>query len=167
MLATKKFETPWRISCSYKKGSLERDMPSIRMLVGLLLALTWQAASALLKLSSSTSSSWRGLCQQPDWAPHQLGAQALATWACSWSLQGHDTNSATSGTLGSSERIFHWWWLACSNTLACLWWSLEGLLAAAQNWPIFYKKVLDKKSLACRHSCVPWRKLVDILVEPL
>jgi hypothetical protein len=44
-------------ACSFEKGSLGRDMPSVGMLVGLLLALTWQGASALLELSSSTSSS--------------------------------------------------------------------------------------------------------------
>ncbi len=163
----KNFETPQRNGCSYEKGSLGRDMPSIGMLVGLLLALTWQAASALLELSSSTSSSWRGLCRRPDWDPHWLGACALAPWACSWSHQGHKTNSTASGTLGSSKRFFCHQWLVCSNTLACPWWSLEGLLAAAQNWPISYKKVLDEKSSACWHSCVPWRKLVSILVEPL
>jgi hypothetical protein len=137
-----------------RKGSLGlgRDIPSVGTLVGLLLALTWQAASALLELSSSTSSSWRGLCQWPDGAPHQLGARALAPWACSWSLQGHEPNSAASGTLGSSKRIFLRRWLACSNTLACSWWSLEGLLAAAQNRPISYQKVLVN-SAACWHSC--------------
>ncbi len=43
----------------------------------------------------------------------------------------------------------------CSNTLACPWWSLEGLLAAAQNWPISYQKVLVKTP-----------QLVGNLVEP-
>ena len=38
--------------CSYEKGSLRKDIPSIGTLVGLLLALTWQAASALLGLAS-------------------------------------------------------------------------------------------------------------------
>ncbi len=165
LIGNKNIETPWRNGCSNKKCSLGRDMPSIGTLVGLLIALTWQAVSALLELSSSTLSSWCGLCRWPDWAPHRLGAHALAPWACSWSLQGHKTNSATSGTLGSSERFFCRWWLACSNMLACPWWSLEGLLKTAQNWPISYKKVLGKKSSACRHSCVPWRKLVSILVE--
>jgi hypothetical protein len=55
LLAMKIIEMPWRNGCSYEKGSLERDMPSIGTLVGLLLALTWQAASALLELSSPTS----------------------------------------------------------------------------------------------------------------
>jgi hypothetical protein len=50
LMATKSFEMPWQNGCSYKKGSLGRDMPSIGTLVGLLLALTWQAASALLEL---------------------------------------------------------------------------------------------------------------------
>ncbi len=75
-------------------------------LVGLLLALTRQAASALLKLSSPTLTSWCGLCQQPDWAPCWLSACALTPWDCSWSLQGHGPNSAASSTLGSSKRIF-------------------------------------------------------------
>ncbi len=141
-----------RTAALMRKGSLGRDMPSIGMLVGLLLALTWLAASVLLELSSSTSSSWRGLCQQPDWAPHRLGARVLTPWACSWSLQDHEPNSAASCTLGSSKRIFCHRWLACSNTLACPWWSLEGLLAATQNRPISYQKVLVNLA-ACWHSC--------------
>ncbi len=127
-------------------------MPSVGTLVGLLLFLTWWAASALLELSCLTLSSWSGLCWQPDWAPHRLGARALAPWACSWSLQGHKPNSAASGTSGSSKRFFPRWWLVCSNMLACPWWSLEGMLAAAQNRPISYQKVLVKLA-ACQHSC--------------
>jgi hypothetical protein len=150
----KNFETPWQNGCSYEKGSLGRDMPSIGTLVGLMLASTWLAASALVELSSSSSSSWRGLCQWPDWAPHRLGTRALAPWACSWSLQGHKPNSAVSSTSGSSKRFFCYQWLACSDTLACPWWSLEGLLAAAQNWPISYKKGLWESSSACWRSCI-------------
>ncbi len=75
-------------------------------LAGLLLALTRQAASALLELSSSTLSSWRSLRWQPDWAPHWLGARALAPLACSWSLQGHKPNSAASSTSGSLKSVF-------------------------------------------------------------
>jgi hypothetical protein len=75
-------------------------------LAGLLLASTRPAASALLELSSSTLSSWCGLCQWPDWAPHRLGTRTLAPWACSWSLQGHKHNSAASSTSGSLKRIF-------------------------------------------------------------
>ncbi len=130
LLATNFFETPRRNGCSHEKGSFGRDMPSVGMLVGLLLALTRQAASALLELSSSTLSSWCGLCRQPDWAPHRLGACALSPWACSWSLQGHEPNSAASGTSWPSKRVFCRQWLACSDMLACPWWSLEGSLAA-------------------------------------
>ncbi len=130
-----------------------KKYPSIGTLVGLLLALTWQAASALLELSSSTSSSRRGLCQQPDWASHRLGARALAPWACSWSLQGHEPNFATSSTSGSSKRFFCHQWLVCSNMLSCPWWSSEGSLAVALNWPISHQKVLVN-SAACRHSCL-------------
>ncbi len=97
---------PRQNGSSYKKGSLGRDMPSVGMLVGLLLARTRQAASALLELLSSTLSSWRGLCRQPDWAPHRLGARALTPRASSWSLQGHEPNSAMSGTSGSSKFFF-------------------------------------------------------------
>ncbi len=122
-------------------------------LVGLLLALTRQAASALLELPSPTSTSWCGLCRQSDWAPCRLGAHALAAWDRSWSLQGHGPNSAASSTLGTSKRIFCWLWLACSNVLACSWWSLEGLLMAAQNWPISYQRVLVN-STACWYSCL-------------
>ncbi len=144
------------MAVSTRKGSLGRDMPSVGMLVGLLLALTRLAASALLELSSSTSSSWCGLCRWPDWAPHQLNARALAPWACSWSRQGHEPNSAASGTLGSSKRFFCRRWLACSDTLACPWWSLEGLLAAAQNWAISYQKVLVNFSLP---AFLSWKQL--------
>ncbi len=136
-----------------RKGSLGKDIPSVGTLIGLLLALTWQAASALLEPSSSTSFSWCGLCRRPDWAPHQLGARTIAPWACSWSLQGHKPNSAASSTSGSSKRFFCRQWFACSDTLACPWWSLEGLLAAAPNWPIFYQKVLINLA-ACWHSCL-------------
>jgi hypothetical protein len=55
--------------CSYEKGSLRKDIPSIGTLVGLLLALTWQAASALLGLANLPLTSWRGLCQWSDWPP--------------------------------------------------------------------------------------------------
>ncbi len=121
---------------------------------GLLLALTRQAASTLLELSSPTSTSWRGLCWQPDWAPCWLGACMLAPWDCSWSLQGHGPNSPASSTSGSSKRIFHCQWSACSNVLACsCWWSLEGLLVAAQSRPISYQKFLVNSS-ACWHSCL-------------
>ncbi len=108
LMATQIFETLWRNSYSYntRKSSLGKDIPSIGTLVGLLLALTWQAASALLELSSSTLSSWRGLCRRPDWAPHRLSARALAPWACSWSLQGHKPDSAANGTSGSLKGIF-------------------------------------------------------------
>ncbi len=122
-------------------------------LVGLLLALTRWAASALLELSSPTSTSWCGLSRQPDWAPCPLGARTVAPWDCSQSLQGHETNSAASSTSGSLKRFFCRWWLACSNVLACSCWSLEGLLAAAQNQPISYQKILVNSS-ACRHSCL-------------
>ncbi len=63
----------------------------------------------------------------------------------------HEPNSATSSTSGSSKRIFHHQWLACSNVLACSWWSLECLLAATQNQPISYQKVLVNLA-ACWHS---------------
>jgi hypothetical protein len=142
LLAMKNFETPQRNSFSYEKGSLGRDMPSVGTLVGLLLALTWQTASALLELSSPTSTRWCGLCWWPDWAPHWLGACALAPWDRSWSLQGHKPNCAASSTWGSPKQVFCHWWLACSDVLACSWWSLEGLLVAAQNRPISYQKVL-------------------------
>ncbi len=152
-LATKNFETPQQNGCSYEKGSLGGDMPSVGTLVGLLLASTWQAAYFLLELSSSTLYSWCGLCKWPDWAPHWLKARALAPCACSWSLQGHEPNSAASSTSGSSKRIFCRQWLACSDVLACSWWTLEGLLATAQNWSISYQKVLVNLA-ACLHSCL-------------
>ncbi len=111
----------------------------------------WKCGYSLV--SSSTLSSWRGLCQRPDWAPHWLGTCTLAPWACSWSLQGHEPNSTASSTSGSSKSFFCRRWSACSNVLACSWWSLEGLLAAAQKRPISYQKVLVNLA-ACRHSCL-------------
>ncbi len=79
-------------------------------LVGLLLALTRQAASVVLELSSPTLTSWRSLCWQPDWDPCWLDTRALAPWDRSWSLQGHGPNSAASSTLGFLKRIFcHQW----------------------------------------------------------
>ncbi len=104
-MAMKKFETPWWNDCSYKKGSLGRDMPSIGTLVGLLLALTWRAASALLGLASLPLTSWWGLCRQPDGSPYWLGAHAHVPGDRSWSLQGRMPNSAASSTLRSSKKI--------------------------------------------------------------
>jgi hypothetical protein len=51
--------------------------------------------------------------------------------------------------------------------LACSWWSLEGLLAAAQNWPISYQKVLKKHLLSLLAFLRTLKELVGILVEPL
>jgi hypothetical protein len=83
------------------------DVPTRKArLVGLLLALTRQAASALLELSSSTSTSWLGLCRRPDLAPYWLCACALKPWDRSWSLWGHGPNSTANSTLGSSKRFF-------------------------------------------------------------
>ncbi len=120
LLLTKNLRVPRRNSCSYKKGSLGKDMPSIGTLVGLLLASTWQAASALLGLASLPSTIWFGLCQQPDWSPYRLDVHACIPGDCSWSLQGRVPNSATSSTLGSLKWIFHCQWSMCSNRLACL-----------------------------------------------
>ncbi len=141
-LQRKKIGTPCRNGCSYEEGSLGKEMPSVGTLVGLLLATTRLAASALLEPSSSASSSWCGLCWRPDWDPYRLGTHALAPRVCSWSNQGRKPNSAASSTSGSSKMISHHWWLVYSNKLACLWGSLGGLLAAAQNRPISYQKVL-------------------------
>ncbi len=127
-----------------KKGSLGKDIPSIGTLVGLLLALTWQAASALLGLASLPLTSWRGLCRQSDWPPYWLCARTHIPGDCSWSIQGQWPNFAASSTSGSLKSFFYHQWLVCSNMLACPWWSLEGLLMAAQNWPISYQKVLEK-----------------------
>ncbi len=159
--------TSWRNGYSYVKGSLGKDIPSIGTLVGLLLGLTWWAASALLELASLPLTSWCGLCWWPDWSPYWLGARAHVPGDQSWSLQGRVPNFAASSTSGSLKRFFCHQWLVCSNVLTCSWWSLEGLLVATQNWPISYQKVLKNTSSACRHSCVPWKKLVGILVEPL
>jgi hypothetical protein len=58
LVRNEKNGTPRRNGCSYKKGSLGKDMPSFGMLVGSLLAMTGLAASALLEPSSSALSSW-------------------------------------------------------------------------------------------------------------
>ncbi len=141
---TKFLRKSWQNGHSYKKGSLGKDIPSVGTLVGLLYALTWQAASALLGLTSLPSTSWGGLRWQSDWASNWLGACTRVPGDRSWGLQGRGPNSAASSTSGSLKRFFCCWWLACSNTLACPWWSLEGLLAATQNWPISYQKALVK-----------------------
>ncbi len=128
-LSQKNLRTPCWNGFSYKKGSLGKDILCVGMLVGLLLALIWWAASALLGLASLPSTSWCGLCQWPDWSPYQLSARAHVPWDCSWSLQGHEPDSATSSTSGSLKRIFavHDWrgamcwlvlggpWKACSQ----------------------------------------------------
>ncbi len=166
LFATKKIETPCWNGCSYEKGSLGKDMPSVGMLVGSLLATTGLAACALLEPSSSASSSWHGLCRQSDWAPYWLGARALAPRVCSWSDQGWKPNSAASNTSGSSKIFFCHLWLACSNTLACLWGSLGGLLVAAQKPAnLLPEGLVDFPP--CQHFPMPWKKLVGILLSPV
>ncbi len=100
-LSWKILRTSQRNGCFYEKGSLGRDIPSIGMLVGLLLALTWQAASVLLGLASPPLTIWCGLRQWSHWAPYWLGAHARVPEDQSWSLQGRGPNSATSSTLRS------------------------------------------------------------------
>ncbi len=100
-LSQKNPRTPQRNDCSNKKGSLRKDIPSVGTLVGLLVAVTWQAASALLGLASLPSTSWCGLCQRPAWSPYWLGACACVPGNQSWSLQGRGPNSAASSTSGS------------------------------------------------------------------
>ncbi len=138
-----------------EKAVLEKTYLASGCWLAYCFASTWWAASALLEPSSSTTSSWCGLWRQPDWASHRFGTHALAPppRACSWSLQGHKPNSATNSTSGFLTRFFCCWWLTCSNTLSRPWWSLEGLLAATQNWPISHQKVLVNLA-ACRHSCL-------------
>ncbi len=141
--------------CSFKKGRLGRDMPCLGTWLDFTsLHMIWQVASALVGLASLPLTSWRGLCQQPDWALYQLSTCARIPGDWSWSLRGHGPNPATSSTLCSFIRIFHCWWSASSNALACPWRSLEGLLMTAQNPPISYPKVLEQTL-----------QLVGILVE--
>jgi hypothetical protein len=108
----------------WERQSWRKNIPRIGMLVGLLLAITWQAASALVGLASLPSTSWCGLCWPPDWSPYWLGAHAHVPGDHSWSLQGRVPNSTASSTLGSLKRFFCHWWSVCSNALACPWWSL-------------------------------------------
>ena len=141
LLVTKILKTSQQNSYSYEKGSLGKDIPSVGILVGLLLALTWQAASALLGLASLPSTSWCGFCQRLDWSPYWLGARTMGLFLES---SGLGAQLRCKWQFGVLEKNFRCQWLACSNLLACSWWSLEGLLAATQNWPISYQKVLVK-----------------------
>jgi hypothetical protein len=104
-LSWKILRTPRRNGCSYEKGSLGKDIPSIGTLVGLSLALTWKAASALLGLTSFLLINRHGLCRWPDWAPYRLSARAHAPGDQSWCFQGRVPNSAASSTLGSLKRF--------------------------------------------------------------
>ncbi len=105
-MSQKNLTTPRRNGCSYEKGSLGKNIPSIGTLVGLLLALIWRAASALLGLASLPSTSWCGFCQRLDWSPYRLGARAHKPGDHFWSLQGRVPNSAASSPSGSLKRIF-------------------------------------------------------------
>ncbi len=69
---------PARLPKKSENVSVERLFQA--MLAGLLLALTRQAASALLELSSPTLTSWRDFFQWPEWAPYWLGACTPAPW---------------------------------------------------------------------------------------
>ncbi len=137
-------------------------------LVGLLLALTRWAASALLELSSSTSTSWGGLCRQPDWAPYWHGTRSLVPGDLSWSLQGHKLNSATSSTLGSSIffAINDWraairWLVLGGPWKACL-----GLHKIGQSTTRrFLKKTPQLVGILVLKTTTP--QLVGVLVEPL
>ncbi len=150
--------------CSYEKGSLlGKDIPSVGMLAGLLLALTWRAASALLGLASLPSTSWCGLCRQPDWSPYWLGARAHVPGDCSWSLQGRVPNSAASSTLGSLKGFFcHQWsraaicwlvlggpWKACSLPHK----SANLLPEGSQKHLLSLLVFLSALKEACGHSC--------------
>ncbi len=86
-LSWKILRTSWQNGCSYKNGSLGKDVPSVGTLVGLFLALTWQAASALLGLASLPLTSWSGLSQWSDWPPYWLGALVRIPGDCSWRCQ--------------------------------------------------------------------------------
>jgi hypothetical protein len=135
-------------------------------LVGLLLATTRLAASAMLELSSPASSSWCGLCRQPDCDPHWLGTHALAPRVCSWDDQGRKPNSAASSAWGSLKKKLRRQWLACSNDRWLVFGSQEGLLAATKKWPIPHQKVLEKWQLVgilVLEGC----SLAVVLVEPL
>ncbi len=161
------------ISCSSPPKFWERlggmAVPTRKArLAGLLRASTRQAASALLELSSSTLSSWQGLCQQPDWAPHRLGARTLVPCACSWSLQGHEPNSTASSTSGSSKDFFaindrpdDWraamcWLVLGGPWKACLWSHKTGQSPT--------RRVIEKTPQLVG---VLVFNLVSVLVEPL
>ncbi len=100
------------------------------MLVGLLLALTWQAASALLGLASLPSASWCGLCWQPDWSSYQLGTRVRVPGVRSWSLQGLVPYSTASSTSGSLRRFF-----AIDDQRAAIRWLVLGGPWKACLWP--------------------------------
>ncbi len=157
-----------RNGCSYKKGSIRRDIPSVGTLVGLLLVLTWWAASALLGLASLTSTSWCGLRWQSDWAPYRLGTRASVPGDRSWSLQGRGPNSAARSTLGSLKRFFaidDWravicWlvfgglWKACSRLHKIVQSPNRRFLLQLHSLSAFLEKLHSwANSLACRCSC--------------
>jgi hypothetical protein len=79
----------WKFLCkkkSYKRHTCIEDS-------------TWLTAFALLAPASLGSTSWCGLCQQPDcWAPYWLGAHARAPGDCLWSIKTRRPNSAVSYT---------------------------------------------------------------------
>ncbi len=89
----------WWNGYSYDKGSLARDKPSVE-------GWPWQAAFALLVPASLSSTSWRGLCQRPDWAPVWLGTHTHPPGDCSSSLQIRGPNSTTSCTLGCNDHLY-------------------------------------------------------------
>ncbi len=116
LLAAMPFEKVLQNGCSYARGSLARDIPSIG-------DSTWQAAFTLLAPASIPSTLWCRLCWQPDWAPFWLGACTCAP-DHSWSIQtcrSNFTASCTPGSLGgislNDRRV--------AMTLTCPWWSLE------------------------------------------
>ncbi len=169
--------SPGPISCSSPQKVWERlsgtAVPTRKArLVGLLLALTRRAASALLELSSPTSTSWGGLFQRPDWAPYWLGTRALAPWDWSWSLQNHGPNSTTSSTLGSSKRFFFPLMISVQQCVGLFLVVLGGLACGgtkpANLLPEGSCKLLSLSAFLS-WNCVlePTPQLVCVLVEPL
>ncbi len=155
--------TSRRNGCSYEKGSLGKDIPSIGTLVGLLLALTWQAASALLGLASLPSTSWCGLYWWPNWSPYLpwcsrartrgLFLESLGLWA-------QLRRIALWGPWKDFFAIDDWRAAMCWLVLGGLWKACLRLHKIGQSPTRRFSK---NTSSACWRSCEPWKSLSAFL----
>ncbi len=152
-----------------RERQLWEQRAQLGTLVGLLLATTGLAASAMLELTSSASSGRFGICQQLDCNPHRLGAHVLVPWVCSWGDQGRKPDSAVSSTWGSLKKKLRRQWLACSNNGWLVFGSQGRLACGHTNLANPPSEDSWGNLAACRHSCLKrWSPpLAVVLVEPL